>query len=84
MREGRKEGRREECEAPRKCERDDDVDDDDAQAKIGFSCCSNKANLQFANLCKVSRRRKRRRLEDLCFAKWFMVSPNFGYQILLL
>ncbi len=52
MREGGKEGRREECAAAGKCERDDD--DDDAQAKIGFSCCSNKANLQFANLWYAS------------------------------
>ncbi|CAK9206058.1 unnamed protein product [Sphagnum jensenii] len=70
MREEEKEGRREECDAPGKCERDnDDDDDDDDQAKIGFSCCSNKANLQFANLWQVE--------EDLCFAKWLMVPPNF-------
>lgn len=67
MREGENEGRREECGAAGKCERDDDDDDD--EAKIGFSCCSNKANLQFANLWQVE--------EDLCFAKWLMVPPNF-------
>ncbi|CAK9205951.1 unnamed protein product [Sphagnum troendelagicum] len=67
MREEEKEGRREECDAAGKCERDND--DDDAQAKVGFSCCSNKANLQFANLWQVE--------EDLCFAKWLMVPPNF-------
>ncbi|CAK9865307.1 unnamed protein product [Sphagnum jensenii] len=61
--------RREECDAAGKCERDTDDDDDDDQAKIGFSCCSNKANLQFANLWQVE--------EDLCFAKWLMVPPNF-------
>lgn len=52
MREGENEGRREECGAAGKCERDDDDDDD--EAKIGFSCCSNKANLQFANLWYAS------------------------------
>ncbi len=51
MREGEREGRREECDAAGKCERDND---DDAQAKIGFSCCSSKANLQFANLWYAS------------------------------
>ncbi len=55
MREGGKEGRREDCDAAGKCERDDDDDDDDdAQAKIGFICCSNKANLQFANFWYAS------------------------------